>query len=55
MAKFVEAYAKDTGEKHWVPERFLSHPVLGANLSRTPPKPATTTTQEPAKPGKKEA
>jgi hypothetical protein len=35
---FVYAYDKRTGEKlaHQVPEHWLDHPTLGANLSRTP-------------------
>lgn len=38
MAGFVSAYDKRTGEKlpHPVPEHWLTHPVLGVNLSKTP-------------------
>ena len=38
----VTAYAKDTGERLFVPEHFLPHPVLGANLSRVPTVPSST-------------
>jgi hypothetical protein len=35
MAK-IRAYAKTTGAAQSVPESWLDHPVLGANLRRTP-------------------
>lgn len=37
MAKFIRAYNTETGAPQEVPERWLDHPVLGANLRRTPP------------------
>lgn len=37
MAKnFVTVYDKATGRKHTVPEHFLTHPVLGKNIAKTP-------------------
>ena len=33
---FVRVYDKTTGRKHSVPEHYLDHPVLGANLRKTP-------------------
>lgn len=53
MAEFVAAYDKRTGEKlpHPVPEHWLTHPVLGANLSKTPRQKAADKkkeTEEPA-------
>jgi hypothetical protein len=33
---FVEVYAKSTGNKQWVPEHWLDHPVLGRDFEKTP-------------------
>jgi len=33
---WVDAYNKKTGRKQTVPARFLDHPVLGADLRKTP-------------------
>ncbi|AIY17783.1 hypothetical protein GUY44_07145 [Pimelobacter simplex] len=33
---FVEVYAKSTGQKQWVPEHYLEHPVLGRDFEETP-------------------
>lgn len=33
---FVLVYSKSTGRKHRVPEHWLGHPVLGANIRKTP-------------------
>lgn len=50
MAKFIYVYDKTTGKKqqHQVPEWWLDHPVLGANLSRTPRQKAADTKKAPA-------
>lgn len=32
----VRAYRKDTGEKVWIPEHFLDHPVLSKPFRKTP-------------------
>ena len=34
--EFVTAYSKTTGRKQRVPARWLDHPILGANLRKTP-------------------
>lgn len=46
----VRVYDKTTGDKlpHPVPERWLDHPKLGANLSRTPRQKAADTKKAPA-------
>ena len=36
MAKFVDAYAKSTGQKQLIPESWLDHPVLGQDFELTP-------------------
>lgn len=36
MDGFVTAYSKANGKKQRVPEHYLNHPVLGANLTLTP-------------------
>ena len=33
---WVDVYSKTTGRKQVVPARFLDHPVLGADLRKTP-------------------
>lgn len=37
-AEFVDAYSKNTGRKHRVPDYFVGHEVLGRDLQKTPPK-----------------
>ena len=36
MSEFVTVYSKTTGEKQRVPEHWLGHKVLGADLRKTP-------------------
>lgn len=43
MAKFVDVFSKATGRPHRVPEHFVDHPVLGRDITTTPPADATPT------------
>jgi len=36
VAKFISVYAKSTGEKHRVPEHFLTVPSIARNFNKTP-------------------
>lgn len=35
MAK-IQAYSVNTGKKLWIPEHWLTHPVLGGSFRKTP-------------------
>lgn len=36
MPKFISVYAKATGEKHRVPEHFMTVPSIARNFTKTP-------------------
>lgn len=36
VAKFISVYAKATGEKHRVPEHFMTVPSIARNFNKTP-------------------
>lgn len=36
MPKFIDVYAKATGEKHRVPEHFMTVPSIARNFTKTP-------------------
>lgn len=40
---FVDVYAKATGEKHRVPEHFMTHPTLSKPFRKTPKQRASET------------
>ena len=44
----VEVYSKTTGIKHFVPEEWLSDPVLGKDFRKTPLSEAAKPVDQPA-------
>lgn len=48
----IDAFDATTGVHRWVPGHWIDHPVLGANLTTTPPgstPPSSSTTPTPSR------
>ena len=51
----VAVYSSTTGEKHYVPEHWLAHPVLSRGIRKTPKQAASDNTKTAAAAEKKES
>lgn len=51
----IAVYSSTTGEKQYVPEHWMSHPVLSKGLRKTPKQTASDNTKTAAAAEKKES